>query len=406
MKNTINEKIGQYLMIYIFLFLISLPMADNIFKIFPDTDLYENRQLATFPRITEDNILNFPKEFENYYNDNFGLRKYLIRANNMLNVILFSFSPNTKVIIGKENWLYFAGEDEAIFMYKQRRTEDELKLYLDILKNRKKFFAEQGIQYFVIIAPNKQSIYPEYMPEHIQRLNENSEYDQIIEYLSKNSLDINIDMKRALLEEKQKGNLVYYKTDTHWNNYAAFIAYQEIMKKLEIYYPELKPMSLADFDIVEKPYSGDLANMLGMQESFKEKVYIITPKFNRKANIREIGNIDGIVTDKSMLLSECDSCSNVSAIIIRDSQAIPLIPLLAEHFSRAIYIDTLENPEIIHLIIKNEKPDVVLFERVERGMSQIFYQCPTVSSTNIIDSIVVCQGIYQDKWTAKASMLN
>lgn len=250
MKDMINERIGQHLLIFLFLFVLFLPITENLLRIFPETELFENRQLATFPIISETNILSFPKNFENYFNDNFGLRKYLIKANNMIYIDLLSFSSNTKVVLGKDDWLYFAGENEALYNYKKKHTEEELKLYFNILENRTESFAEQGTHYYMIIAPNKQSIYPEYMPEYLQKLNENSEYDQISEYFSNNSLNINIDVKKALLKEKQKGNLVFYKTDTHWNDYAAFIAYQEIMIKFEKRYPELKPMSLADLALL------------------------------------------------------------------------------------------------------------------------------------------------------------
>ena len=388
MKNTIRERIAQYILIFLFVFLLFLPIADNLFRIFPDTELLENRPLVAFTTITEGNIQSFPTNFENYYNDNFGLRKYLIKANNILYIKLLSFSPNRMVVLGMDDWLYLAGKDEAIFRYKQKHTEEELKLYFDILKKRKDFFEKEDIQYFIIIAPNKQSLYPEYMPEYIQRLNENSEYDQITEYLSKNSLDVNIDVKKALFKEKMKGKLVYYKTDTHWNNYAAFIAYQEIMKKFEIYYPELKPVPLTDFNISEKQYSGDLAKMLGMEEYFNENVPNFIPKNVRKANFEKINSVDGIATKSPMLLSECKSCSNITSVIIRDSQAEPLIPFLAEHFSRIVYIPEAEDPAIIHAIIKNEKPNIVLFERVERGMNTIFYQNPNISLINITDSIV------------------
>lgn len=377
MENITNERIGQYLLIFLFLFLIYLPMIDVIFKIFPDTELSENRRLVNMITITKSNISSFPKNFENYYNDNFGLRKYLIKANNNINIRLFSYSSNTRTILGKDNWLYWTGEHDSIsiFRYKKRYTEEDLKLYLKILKNRKEIFAKQGTRYFMIIAPDKQSIYPEYLPEYILRLNQNSEYDQIADYLYKNSMYINIDVKKELLKEKQKGHLVYYKSDTHWNNYAAFIAYQQIMKKLNVYYPELKPMSLTDFDIIEEQYSGDISKIIGMQEYFEEKIDKLVPKKNRKANIKNVKSINGVVT-RGSLLSECNSCGNITMVFIRDSQAIPLIPLVAEHFSRVIYIGKSENPKIIHAIIKNEKPDIVLHEAVERSMESIFYKDP------------------------------
>lgn len=375
MTDKTNKIAEQYLLIILFLFLLFLPLAESLFWIFPDTELLENRQLAAFPVISEGGIIEFQKNFEKYYNDNFGLRKYLIKANNEIKVRLLSFSPNTKVVVGRENWLYFAGEDEAIYNYKPKLNETQLNLILDKLKKRRELFAEQGIRYFMVIVPDKQTLYPEYLPEQIRKLNENSEYDQISDYLNENSLDLNIDVKKALLKEKQKGHAVYYRTDSHWNDYGSFLAYQEILKKLGIYYPELKPQPLDHFDLVENQYSGDLARLLGMQEYFKENADTLISRKERKARITEVSSDKGIITHNPMLISECDSCINVTAVIIRDSQAKTLIPLLSEHFSRAIYVDAMENPEIIYGLIENEKPNIVLYERVERAMNRIiFYQ--------------------------------
>lgn len=156
------------------------------------------------------------------------------------------------------------------------------------------------------------------------------------------------------------------------------------MKEFKEYYPELEYMSLKDFDIIntDNTYSGDLASMLGMKEYFKEKTYTVIPKNNRKAKMRDVSNISGIVTKKPMLLSECGSCSNVTIVVVRDSFATSLIPFLNDHFSKAVYISIDENPELVYTIIMKVKPDIVLFERVERGMSIIFYQSPNISFNN------------------------
>lgn len=371
MRSTKNKKIEQYALIFLFLVLIFLPLTDQMFNIIPDVKLTENRKLANISEVAEDGILKIPTNFEKYYNDNFGLRTHLIRANNILNWALFSTSANTAVVIGDEGWLYLTWGDESIFKYKKKLIEKELKSRYNIVKYRKELLAAQEIPYFVVIAPNKRSIYHEYLPENLQRLNENSKYDQITEYLDKNSLDINIDVKKALIKEKQKGKLLYFKSDTHWNDYGAFIAYNQIISKLGTYYPELKPMPLTDFDFVHIEHAGDLTSMLGMEEYFKEKTYTLIPKNNRTAKITAIDNIDGIGS-KGMLLSECNSCSNVTIVVVGDSFNVALTPFIAEHFSKGVYIQKAENPDVMGKIIMKVKPDIVLFETVERDMNIIY----------------------------------
>jgi hypothetical protein len=53
------------------------------------------------------------------------------------------------------------------------------------------------------------------------------------------------------------------------------------------------------------------------------------------------------------------------AVILRDSMAVPLIPLLSENFSRVLYV---ENRKLERSLIEREKPDIVIEELVERSL--------------------------------------
>jgi hypothetical protein len=53
------------------------------------------------------------------------------------------------------------------------------------------------------------------------------------------------------------------------------------------------------------------------------------------------------------------------AVILRDSMAIPLIPLLSENFSRVVYV---ESRKLDRALIEREKPAIVIEELVERSL--------------------------------------
>ncbi|MFN8387050.1 MAG: hypothetical protein U0X92_11595 [Anaerolineales bacterium] len=55
--------------------------------------------------------------------------------------------------------------------------------------------------------------------------------DQVIAYLRANGKQQVIDLRPALLTAKSERQ-VYYATDTHWNDYGAYIAYSAIMNEL------------------------------------------------------------------------------------------------------------------------------------------------------------------------------
>ena len=61
----------------------------------------------------------------------------------------------------------------------------------------------------------------------------------------------------------------------------------------------------------------------------------------------------------------CDRADLPRAIMYRDSMAIPLIPLLAENFSRSVYVGSRQ---LDPAFVLRERPDVVIEEMVERSM--------------------------------------
>jgi hypothetical protein len=61
----------------------------------------------------------------------------------------------------------------------------------------------------------------------------------------------------------------------------------------------------------------------------------------------------------------CDRPGLPRAVVLRDSMAIPLIPLMSENFSRAVYVSSRAFDKAL---IERERPDVVIEELVERSL--------------------------------------
>ena len=53
--------------------------------------------------------------------------------------------------------------------------------------SRKKWLNERGISYYLIIAPNKQSIYPEFLPDYFHRGNITTQLDQLTELFAQDT---------------------------------------------------------------------------------------------------------------------------------------------------------------------------------------------------------------------------
>ncbi|NUM60058.1 MAG: hypothetical protein HUU56_15595 [Bdellovibrionaceae bacterium] len=236
-----------------------------------DVEIYENtteyRKKPKFPDFKME--WDYIKEFEDFYQNNFKLRNILIHANAMLRFRLFQISSSEKVIVGKNGWLFY--EDDKtnntyrnVAPYTSEQLEEKFKFH----EKRAQELAKKGIPYVFFVGPNKQSIYPEFLPDWAQeKLSPISRYDQLMEKIKTSKYILSIDSKKLLLDLKTKQQL-YYKTDSHWNIYAGYHIYHAVMKKL---YEKTKnelylPTSFETYKIqpTKDIFPGDLLRMMDL----------------------------------------------------------------------------------------------------------------------------------------------
>lgn len=238
-----------------FLLLLFLPVClTGISKEVTPGGLEEKRQLAempSFPRAS-DAIKTFPRRFEAYYNDRFQLRDVMIRGHNRLKIKILKKSPQKDVLMGRDGWLFYKRNNllEDFFAL-EPFTEEDLDTRRHLLEAKRDWLSSQGIPYFFVVAPNKQSIYPEKMPQAYYRSRGPSRLDQLVDHMRTRS-DVNIvDLREDLLEAKASDQ-VYFLADTHWNEKGAFIAYRSIMDAIlrATNDERLAPHSIKDYQSV------------------------------------------------------------------------------------------------------------------------------------------------------------
>ena len=71
----------------------------------------EKRTMATVPSPKEHSFKEFTKAFDQYFADNFGFRNEFVFANNIGKVKGLRTSSFDDVVLGKEGWLFYRGED-------------------------------------------------------------------------------------------------------------------------------------------------------------------------------------------------------------------------------------------------------------------------------------------------------
>jgi alginate O-acetyltransferase complex protein AlgJ len=159
--------------------------------------------------------------YTNYFNDNFGLRNALLRLNSIIKYDLLGVSPNPQVIIGKNGWLFYNAERE-IEDYRALTQYDAATIlaWAKTLEMKRIWLKSQGVQYFFVVAPNKSTIYSEFLPDEYTKVRKKTFIDELVECVEKNTGVTIIDLRPVLLAAKSK-ELLYLRTDTHWNEYGA-----------------------------------------------------------------------------------------------------------------------------------------------------------------------------------------
>jgi len=363
----------------LFLLLLSAPMLAMTIKLDKLNRLDEKRELAKIPQLSlsANSLETFPKEYSKYFNDNFGLRSSLVFLNNAIKVLAFNTSTNNEVLIGKHNWLYFAA-DHNIDYYQNKKSfsYDELAYWNWALEAKQKWLSQRGIYYLLVIAPNKDTIYPEYMPDSIRKERGISLLDQLLKSLSLEMKHHVLDLREPLCEGKKECR-VYYRTDTHWNQEGAYRVYSEIINNLNSRFPQMHPIPRSEFRISDGKQGGDLAGLLGLSTILTEE----SPSFVSK-KAQEIRSLDiGYPVNEAWRPSvyESKDKSLPRLIVMHDSFGNSLLPFLSLNFSRTVSLQRSRLRFAMHFNtdeITRENPDVVIEEIAERRLYRFFPELP------------------------------
>jgi hypothetical protein len=360
--------LSDMVLVVVFLIAICLPLADVFFDLDP-TRLSEKRRLAPPPavRLSQPLEVSYLAAFESWWNDSFGFRRSLVVGYSRA-LLALGISPTPSVIVGRSGWLFFAG-DEALASYRalQPFTESELVAWQRRIETRRDWLAERGIHFLVVIAPNKETIYPEFMPVSLNRVRPVTRLDQLVTYMRAHSSVAMVDPRDALRSAKVEG-IVYLRTDTHWNDAGAWLLHREILIGLRPWYPQLEPIPAAAFvPNVRTGWSGDLASMLGLDGRLSEDKLELAPRNGRAARVADPGPRPED-PQRKLSAAERGITSLPRAVMFHDSFGLSLQPFVAESFSRIVFSSGPTNwrRNFDAVLVERERPAVVIQEIAER----------------------------------------
>lgn len=353
-----------------FLVLLLLPALDACCGLDRAPVPPENRRPASWPHFAGwGQSRAFLSGIEAYFNDHFGFRKQLVHWNNHWKGQLFTDASRHDILIGRDGWLYFSGSHMFEHWNRQENwSEADLSHWQRWLELRRDWLRARGIHYLFVVPPDKQNVYPEYMPEWLPSCDKPSKMEQLTHYLQARSTVAVLDLRPALLAARQL-RPDYLKTDTHWNLYGGFVGSREIVRVLGQECPGLQPLPLDTYDWRSVAQgAGDSALMLGETERYPE-TQAVEPVPTRplpRLEVSEPSDLSQRGAKRGWLCTTRNPQAPGKALVFGDSFSKALRPFLGQYFGQVLYF---AHTDASHALIEREKPDVVIDEIVERGFN-------------------------------------
>ncbi len=328
----------------------------------------EKRALTPPPRFGPDwaAMRAWPDAASRYFEDHFAFRSALVAWQAALRFQWLHVSPSTDVVVGRDGWLFYAGDGgEEDYVSAVPLTAAELEQWRLTLQHTYDWLKARGIPYVFVIAPDKYAIYPEYLPTSMRRVGLESRTDQLVRYLARTTDVPVLDLRPSLLAAKTVERL-YHLTDTHWNDRGAYVAYNAILTAL--HQQSLAPLPRTTFVARAARTPGmDLSAIMGLTTAMSEDDLQLRREGPSPWRVLEPMPHDALYMD-GRLVTVNENASLPRAVVFRDSFGSALVPLLAEHFSRALH---LWQYNFDPAIVAEERPAIVIQEWVGRRLATL-----------------------------------
>ena len=354
-----NQRIMRIALAAFFLVML-FPLWGHLFPQPEVESLEENRAMTEWS--FSGTLKNRIGTLEDYLNDHLAFRQSAISAVLRANLALGE-SPHELVASGLDGWLFYMTGTEDL-----RNggiiEEDTLRELYDTQQAVSETFAAAGADYRILLAPDKSTVYPRYLPLSSRMGSGPSSVDQMLTAPGPEYSVRFIDVRPALIRAAEGESPQYYKTDSHWNTNGALTACRALIDDLLPEHPSIRRLTEADLIYGEETFSGDLAAMIGQKGIMTDRYTGVSVRDTsfRKDPDRSDGTFTVMVNDA---LPDAPRL-----LLIHDSFGNALVPFLRECFSE---VWLMSNDGASFAAMGDlSRFDIVVYELVERNRSWLW----------------------------------
>ncbi len=228
-----------------------------------------------------------------------------------------------------------------------------------------------------MIVPSSMSVYPELVPSQYAPGNGQSRLDAVNDAIKAGGATV-IDLKEIFELHKYDEKPLYYKLDSHWTDYGAYVAYDALFDHISKKIPAAAPRQEAEFVWNEDFYnSGDMTYYLSMaQNVVKEYAYYRTPGFDVPLSISSVPRYRSateLVYNDRMTYANVINTNRPelpSCMVIRDSYSTQIYDILAERMNTTNYKGMWDYGWYTSEI-NSTKPDFIIYIVAEWNIDSI-----------------------------------
>lgn len=302
--------------------------------------------------------LRYLSDVSDYFRDHFSGRQELVTLNAKLESSLLGDSASEKIVVGKDGWLFFA-ETSDDYLNTNQLSDRRIWAAAHTLSLIQEYAKSKNAVFLFTVAPNKNTLYPEYMPDLYLRSEEPGNRERLFAELRKEGVSC-LDLTDAFRSENR---VLYHRLDSHWTNLGAALAHDRILAALG-----KQDDSFCDparFR-TERTHSGDLYTMLYPTGKEKDVQYIPEPplSFQYAVPIRS--------PEDQRILTACDGKTG-NLLMFRDSFGNTLHSFMAESYEKAWFSRAM--PYQLTMLDASGA-DTLVIEIVERNIDWLSLRAP------------------------------
>jgi alginate O-acetyltransferase complex protein AlgJ len=342
---------------------LSAPAIVQLTGLSADPSFIDNRPPAPLPKLPRSigDVVEFRDGVSKFIGDNFGLRAEFVKLNVLIHYWI-GVSSIPAVVVGKNGWIFLKNDYGIFDQFRalDRFTDAGLDSWIDAMEQYQQWLAVQGIAFMVVVVPNQQTVYPEYMPGYANRVSPETRLDQLSRRLrERNSKLVLVDLRSTMWAARKNG-LLYYQYSNHWNAMGSFVGYSAIMQQVKKLFPKVTPLQLSDFTIGASNKSWSIPPITEVEPTLTHK------KSSNIVGTEVLMSVNHVNFEKTSTILDAAP----SVLFYGDSFGdIGLLPHIKETFKWTITVATNWAPFPIELI-KKHRPNLVIYELVERYLAR------------------------------------